>query len=179
MDKEIWKDMKNFEGLYKINNEGLIKNKRNKTLKTSINHNGYVVVYLCKDNKKYAKKVHRLVAETFISKIEGKNQVNHIDGNKRNNNVDNLEWCTQSENIKHAYKNNLYEKQRSIAKRILSEHSTAKPVNQLDKNGKFIKKWNCIKEAGIFFGTEKPTSIVSCCKGRYHTAYGFKWEYSN
>lgn len=117
MDKEIWKDMKNFKGFYKISNEGQIKNKKNKILKTSINHNGYIVVYLYKDGKKYAKKVHRLVAETFITKIEGKNQVNHIDGNKRNNNVNNLEWCTQSENIKHAYKNNLYEKQRSIAKK--------------------------------------------------------------
>lgn len=177
MGNEIWKNMKNFEGLYEVSNNGKIRNSRKKILKTTLNHNGYVIVYLSKNSKKYAKKVHRLVAETFIPKIEGKKQVNHIDGNKQNNNVLNLEWCDASENIKHAYKNKLYEKQRNMAKRKLSEHSTARTVNQLDLEGNFIKKWDCIKEAGMFFGREKPTAIVSCCKGRLHTAYGFKWEY--
>ena len=176
--EEIWKDIKNFEKLYQISNKGRIKNKYGRILKTAVNHNGYIVVYLCKNNKKCSKRVHRLVAEAFIPKVDGKDQVNHIDCNKKNNNVENLEWCTPYENIKHAYINNLYEKQRNYVRKTLSEHSTAKPVNQFDINGNFIKRWSCIKEAGLFFGRNKPTSISSCCKGRYHTAYGFKWEYA-
>ena len=180
---EIWKNIKDYEGLYQISNLGRVRSlKRNNTngkiLKTAINKRGYVIAYFSKNNKKYAKKIHRLVAEAFIDNLENKSQVNHIDGNKQNNNINNLEWVSQSENCKHAYQNKLFEKQRNNARKKLSEHSTAKIVNQLDKNGNFIKKWYSIKEAGIFFGNDKPTSIVNCCKGRNKTAYGFKWEYA-
>lgn len=176
-DNEIWKSINDFEELYQVSNKGRIRNASKKILKTALNHNGYVTVYLSKHSKKYVKRVHRLVAEAFIANPDNKVQVNHIDGNKQNNNILNLEWCDASENIRHAYKNNLFEKQREMAKKKLSEHATAREVNQIDLNGNFIKKWGCIKEAGIFFGRERPTAIVSCCKGRLNTAYGFKWEY--
>lgn len=181
--EEVWKDIDGYEGLYQVSNMGKVRSlKRNNTngkiLRKCINKRGYEVVYFSKGNKKYAQRVHRLVAIAFIPEAKNKPQVNHIDGNKLNNCMNNLEWCTQSENIKHAYDNNLYANQRNIAKRTMAQHSTAKPVNQLDLNGKFIKRWGCIKEAGIFLGREKPTSIVSCCKGRKNTAYGFKWEYA-
>jgi hypothetical protein len=65
---------------------------------------GYQTVRLCSNGKFSYPKVHRLVASAFIPNPEGKSEVNHIDGNKSNNNVDNLEWCTKSENMKHAYK---------------------------------------------------------------------------
>lgn len=118
---EIWKDVKDFEGLYQISNTGKVRSlKRNNTngkiLKSAFNYKGYEVVYFSKNNKKYVRKIHRLVAESFIPNLNHKEQVNHIDGNKANNNVDNLEWCTCRENIIHAYRNNLFEKQRNSHK---------------------------------------------------------------
>lgn len=101
------KDIKNYEGLYKINIYGSIWScKRRKWL--SINDmGGYLGITLCKNGICKSYKIHRLVAETFISNDNNLPQVNHKDGNKLNNNVENLEWCTSSQNLKHAIKTGL------------------------------------------------------------------------
>ncbi|MFD0768883.1 NUMOD4 motif-containing HNH endonuclease [Bacillus sp. CGMCC 1.60114] len=116
MDREIWKPIKNFEEKYEVSNFGntrtiagvfdrkrdekIIKvRKRSKVLKLIDHINGYKYVNLSDAKHHY---VHRLVAEAFIPKEEGKNFVNHIDGNKSNNCIDNLEWCTHKENLRHA-----------------------------------------------------------------------------
>lgn len=118
--EEIWKDIKGYEGLYKISNLGNVlrckkikidKKRRKRTfedliLKVNIDKNGYKYVNLYNKNKQ-AYKIHRLVAQAFIPNQENKPQVNHIDGNKENNRVNNLEWVTRKENIRHAYKNEL------------------------------------------------------------------------
>ena len=98
--KEEWKETKEH---YLVSNFGRVKNKYWKILKPIKKENGYYRVYL--KSKWYP--IHRLVAEAFIPNPDNKPQVNHIDGNKKNNNVNNLEWCTAGENIKHAYKTNL------------------------------------------------------------------------
>jgi hypothetical protein len=79
-------------------------------LKQNIINGGYAIVRLYHFGKTFDRLVHRLVADSFIDNNLNKNQVNHIDGNKLNNSVDNLEWSTQSENIKHAYANKLMNK---------------------------------------------------------------------
>jgi len=108
--EEIWKRIKDFED-YEVSNQGRVKSfkKWNGTnvriLKPRKNSRGYLYVILCKNRKRYTKKIHRLVLETF-KPIENLNKLecNHIDGNKENNYIENLEWVTKSENEKHAYR---------------------------------------------------------------------------
>ena len=117
--EEIWKDIKEYQGLYQISNLGRIKNvKRNRIKKQTINKDGYYITKLSKNNKKKTYLIHRLVAEAFLNynnfnftKEEYNKEffktdlvVNHKDENKLNNNVDNLEWCTNLYNIKYSYK---------------------------------------------------------------------------
>lgn len=103
---EVWKDIKDYEGIYQISNLGNVKGlKRNKIKSPTLNSWGYQVVSLTKPNTKLKSVlVHRLVAIAFINNLENKEQVNHIDGNKTNNCKSNLEWCNQFENMQHAFK---------------------------------------------------------------------------
>ena len=114
---EIWKDLAEYEGLYQVSNTGIVKSYdrkvscksgatrlcKGKILKQFENERGYLCVVLTKDKKSKIAKVHRLVAKTFLDNFDNKPQVNHIDGDKRNNNIGNLEWVTNSENMLHAY----------------------------------------------------------------------------
>ena len=106
-----WYSIKGWEGLYEINKNGEVRNAKNKnTIVGDINNCGYyrVSLYNQGQSKKYFR--HRLVAEHFLDKPEGKDFVNHIDGDKSNNSLENLEWVSQSENEKHAFENGLKQK---------------------------------------------------------------------
>ena len=170
---EIWRDIQNFKGIYIISNIGNVKSlKTNKILSPAIvayrknKNNGYYVVNL--KGKLYY--IHRLVAEAFISNPNNLPQVNHIDGNKQNNKMNNLEWCTGSENIKHAYKHNLMKSHAPIVKRY-------KEVQQIDKNTKkLIKVWNSVIEASEMLNIGK-TCISGCCRKKQKTAGGYIWKY--
>ena len=108
MDTEIWKPIEGYEGLYEVSSYGNVRSLprnglKGKQLKLNINnHNGYVYVCLSKENHRLNKRAHVLVAKAFLSPQS--EQVNHKDGDKANNHVDNLEWCTRSENMRHAYR---------------------------------------------------------------------------
>lgn len=110
---ERWKPVKDYEGFYEVSNHGQVRSlskqdrlgrsKEGKIKAQCNNGTGYMVVNLKVDGKQKMKTVHRLVAETFIPNPLDLPEVNHIDGNKQNNCVENLEWCTHSENTKHAF----------------------------------------------------------------------------
>jgi len=130
---------------YFVTEEGLVfSSKTNKFLKFSYDQQGYQRVGLyVGDYKSKTIKVHRLVAETFINNIENKKDVNHIDGNKANNNISNLEWCTRSENIKHAFR---------IGLKIITQKQTEGVKKRFSKevidssNGKI---YNSLKDASF------------------------------
>lgn len=122
MGNEVWKEIDGFEGLYAISNFGNVKRLehsdthckqgyrvfKERPLKPFLRR-GYLKVNLFKGDKRHSKSVHRLVAQAFIPNDDTeKTQINHIDGNKVNNNKDNLEWCTCKENIAHAIRMGLF-----------------------------------------------------------------------
>jgi len=107
---EVWKDVEGYKGRYKVSNFGKIKDvKKDRLLKLTPTKKGYLRVRLSDGEKVNKLRVHRVVAVAFLGKHshDGRNQINHIDCNKSNNHVDNLEWVSHAENIKHAYENEL------------------------------------------------------------------------
>lgn len=130
--EEIWKDIPNYIGLYQASSLGRIKNiKRDKIKKLTINQDGYYFIKLSKNNKKKVFLVHRLIAETFLDynnfkycendlgKVYNKNNlvINHKDENKLNNNINNLEWCTNAYNIKYSF-SKAKRKRKSIKEKL-------------------------------------------------------------
>lgn len=104
---EIWKKVEGFEN-YEVSNYGNVRNsKTKKEKKCNLNTQGYLQTQLSKNNVRKNFRINRLVAITFIPNENNYTQVNHIDGNKLNNHVDNLEWCLPKENIRHAIENKL------------------------------------------------------------------------
>lgn len=124
---EVWKDIPGTDGEYRISNHGKVMTaKTGRTLSPAIDARGYERVCLFKKDRTHRYKVHRLVAITFIPNPENKEQVNHKDGNKRNNSVDNLEWVTNAENMHHSRANGLHDGHKrfceSRKKHIIATH---------------------------------------------------------
>lgn len=178
--EEIWKDIKDYKGYYQVSNLGNIKSlsrivrsplkkypfviRKGKKLKPYINkRNGYVYIQLNKENKNKLVRVHRLVAEAFIPNSDNRLQVNHKNGIKTDNKVSNLEWCTASENIKHAYRNGLNKPKK---RRII----------QMSKDNKMMTIWNSVQEASKGLKIER-ANITACCRERLKSAGGYCWRY--
>lgn len=131
---EIWKDIKGYEGVYKISNLGKInslprKHSKGKILNPAKNNRGYLRVALCFEGKARYDSIHRLVAETFIPNPKNLTEVNHKDGNKLNNTVENLEWTTRTQNQIHAY-------------RIGLRKTTQKQIEASKRNIQIARKYN-------------------------------------
>jgi hypothetical protein len=158
MKKEkIWKSVNGYDGEYLISNDGEVKSfKQNKVkIVAQANYKGYKKITLCKNNKTTTFFVHRLVAMHFIHNPLNKPTVNHIDGNKQNNHVDNLEWATQKENVMHAWSTGLYD-----TKRIATIKSRSKPVLDIITN----KKFDSMKLACEYFDEKYSVNIARASK---------------
>lgn len=134
--KEIWKDIEGYEGLYQVSNLGRVM-RNGRTLKPNIVGRGYEAVSLCKNANVTKVLVHRLVAKTFIDNPNNYAQVNHIDENKRNNIVENLEWCTNEYNIAYGTRGLSYSKRiicRNTGKHYDSVKSAAKDLNLIPQS---------------------------------------------
>ena len=186
---EIWKDITGYEGLYQVSNLGKVKslNKsiirnngrrqtfKEKTLKKGLSSNGYYSVSLTKNGKGKTFNIHKLVATAFIENKNNDKCINHIDGNKRNNNVTNLEWCSYGHNEKEAYKLRLKKPSNEGKKGALNPSS--KKVYQY-KNGLLIKVWDSLTSTGES-GEYNYRCVGNCCLGKQKEYKGYKWKYKD
>lgn len=198
-ENEIWKDIQGFEGLYQISNQGNVRSldrvtcdkdgnpvstRKGQPMKQTVNRYGYKTVRLSKNGSHEFWSVHRLVAIAFIPNPYNKPQVNHIDGNKQNNTVENLEWVTNSENLIHAYRTGLYvhsEKQRQLSRERMRKlcEMRKKWVVQLDAvTGDYINCFQSISDANETMGFPRDSGhIGQVCKGIREFCHGYKWQY--
>lgn len=161
--KEVWQDVKNYEGLYQVSNLGRVKRvDAQRMLKASLT-DGYFRICLCKYNIKKTYSVHRLVAEAFIPNPNNFPCINHKDEIKINNNAENLEWCTVKYNTNYGTA-----LQRRGSKR-------AKPVVQKTLSGEIIKVYASRAQAELETGIWN-TQICNCVCGTSKTAGGYLWE---
>lgn len=156
MAAEIWRDIKGYEGLYQVSNAGRVRSLdryasngcvdilyKGRVLTAWLDGRGnYLMVTI--RNKKYL--VHRLVATAFISNPDNLPEVNHIDGNKRNNTMSNLEWCTSKQNKAHAYENGLYDTQKFRNRQSLPNSK------KITINGVTKTLWKWSKELDMSYG---------------------------
>jgi hypothetical protein len=204
MKNEIWKQSKLAEN-YEISNLGNIRHLRRKiNLNFRDNGNGYKLIGVRENGKGKNYYVHRLVAIEFLDNPNNYPQINHKDGNKSNNKVENLEWCSISQNIKHAYNIELKipsDKQKNVARNSIlnmSEESKLKSLrnrmavlkNKTRKERQawaisFSKPIKCIELNRIFLSTVRASeklgigisAINRCLNGKSKTSGGYHWQY--
>lgn len=158
MKKDGFVPIHGFEGLYSVNRHGDVRSEKSgKLFSKCKNSHGYVTIILRKDGIPYSKKVHRLVAETFLPNPENKREVNHIDGDKANNALSNLEWTTPSENIRHAVNTGLLPSKR---------------MRIIETGEEFSSAVECAKSINGSYA-----DIYHCLNGERKTHKGYHYEY--
>ena len=180
--EEVWKDIPEYEGLYQVSNTGKVRrlnyrgSGKTKLLKQSTDK-GYKRIVLSKNGKKKNHWVHRLVAIVFISNPNNYKEVNHKDENPSNNNVKNLEWCTREYNNNYGTRNKRASESHK-GKCKGKDHPKSKPILMYDKEGNFIRQFDCISDTNEYFSKKNAyKNVNSCLTGKNKTAYGYVFAY--
>lgn len=182
---EIWKDIEGYEGVYQVSNLGrvrsldrtyLLNDGRSQTARGRIMSQadtkcGYKGIKLRGGGIRKGFRVHRLVAQAFIPNPDNLPLVNHIDEDKHNNIVSNLEWCT------HKYNTNYGSAPKKMSESHKNNPIYCKPVVQYTMDGQFIKSYPSAKEAAKQIGLHAQ-NIGACCRGLYSQTGGFRWRYA-
>lgn len=192
--KEIWKPIRNYEGLYEglyeVSNRGRVKSLERtvrcgrgyriipeKILEGVDNGHGYLRVNLCKEGKVNQPLVHVLVATAFCENLQGYKEVNHLSEDKTDNSAKNLEWVSHEYNCNYGTRNKrMAEKLRG--RKQTEEHikKNSKPVFSVNKESGLIMWWQSAKEAERQTGIAQ-ASINRCCRGKQKSAGGYYWHY--
>lgn len=175
MNKEIWKPILGYEGLYEVSNKGNVRSMNyNRTgniklLKYLVHRDGYLKVRLYKDKSWVDCFIHKLVAINFIPNPYDMTEIDHKNGNKTDNKVENLKWCTRKENMNNTITKNKIRKTMNYK---------ATPVIQYNVKGELINVFDTIMEASRVTGVNSG-GISNCCqnKNRQKTAGGYIWKY--
>lgn len=180
LEGEVWKDVKGYEGIYKISIYGRLKSlkfNKERIVKSHITTKGYHEAMLWKDGTKKGIHQHRLVAQAFIKNDNEVlfNQVNHKDENKNNNTVPNLEWCNNRYNSNYGTRN----ERMSNALRGVPKLHLSKPVLQYTISGEFIKEWQSANEAARCLCFLDSSGINRSCKKEGKIYKGYIWKRKN
>lgn len=176
MDKEVWKDVKGYEGLYQVSNLGRVRSldhidtlgrhRKERILAGGLGSEGYLTIILCRDGKHKTHIIHRLVAQAFLDNSDNLPQVNHKDEDKTNNVVSNLEWCTAAYNMNYGTRN------KRARKAITRKQG--KPVYVIPSSGHHYY-FDSLAKAAVLLGLSEG-AVSSCLNGKLKHHHGFTFE---
>jgi hypothetical protein len=190
---EEWRDIIGFEGQYQVSNFGNVRAlerthshsrhngvmcvRKARKINSIVNNKGYCSAALSFGGKTIRKSVHRLVCEAFIPNPENKPQVNHINGIKTDNSVENLEWNTAKENCQHAFETGLNSPSFGMLGKTGDKNKKSKKINQISLlNGAIIDTFDSVHCVTRICGFNYK-NVSACALGKRPTAYGYKWKY--
>lgn len=186
MDDEVWMPIAGCTGRYEISSIGRVRKCDGKILSAPVNSCGYPSVKIIKAGCRKTVTVHRLVAEHFLPNPNDWPQINHIDGNKLNNRVENLEWCTASQNTFHAYHHGLKERTKKAAAESLRKFQThgveahvkksSKPIEIVCVSTKAVQRFGSANEAARALGLSQG-NLSAVCNGRIKSTGGYTARY--
>ena len=177
---ETWKPVAGYEGLYEVSNLGNVRRvagkgcKEIRVLKLVKQSNGYLYVNLYKEGNRKMHRVHRLVAQAFIPNPDNLPEINHIDEDKTNNCVENLEWCDNVYNNNHGTRN---QRISEALRGVYNNPKRSKKPLQLTLDGKLVKEWESTHECGRN-GFDQ-SAVSACCNNKYgkqgNVYKGYRW----
>lgn len=193
----LWKEIPWSNGAYSVSDEGEVRSNdrigingrkyKGRILKPRKNNSGYLCVQLQIDGKSEGWLIHRLVAKVFFNTFYDDLPIDHIDCNKENNHLNNLEFVTQKENVRRARENGhtpssekLKQAQKSFGKRMTEQNKKfRKPILQFSKDNEFIARYDFALDACKKNNWSSPSNLGRCANGKLKSAYGYIWKWEN